>query len=319
MNVKSKARHQRRQSSSRELGSSGGEQSASVDWELDALGADALPRRQRGATQVVSVISGKPGCGKSTIAANLAAVIARDYGLATAIVDLSLQFGDQALMFDASSVPSLVDVLANIDALTPEFVLNCMQPGPGGLRILAAPHSPELADLVEPAHVVQIMTHVKSLFDCVVIDTTSYLSDITLEALDISDSLVMVTTPYLAAVKDTKLLLKVLSDLGVPARKLMAVLNRVEPGIRISRDVLEANIKFPISFDLPHVPVALIDATTDGVPLALTRPSTAFGQGISALAALVVESGAQVPAKARGNLFAELGKANRRGIPGEAR
>src|SRR5579864_1355300 len=109
---------------------------------------ELIPRQRRGAGAVVAVVSGKPGTGKSMVVANLACAIARDHRMAVAVVDLSLQFGDQALMFDAGSSPSMVDVLANIDALTPDFVLECMHQA-HGLRILGAPPSPELADLVE--------------------------------------------------------------------------------------------------------------------------------------------------------------------------
>jgi pilus assembly protein CpaE len=211
--------------------------------------------------------------------------------MAVAVVDLSLQFGDQALMFDAGSSPSMVDVLANIDALTPDFVLECMHQA-HGLRILGAPPSPELADLVEASHLSLIIQQLRMIFDFVILDTSSHLSDISLEAIDSADALVMVTTPYLAAVKDTKLLLKTMSDLGVPAAKLTAVLNRVEPAIKMGRDVLEANLKFPISLELPHVPGLLVDSVTDGVPLVLGKPNSDWGNRIAELSTLVVDTNA---------------------------
>ena len=264
------------------------EEEAEDDAAIEAPVVPSLPRQNEGPGRVIAVVSGKPGTGKSTIAANLASAIARDQRLTTAVVDLSLQFGDQALMFDCASTPSLVDVLANIDALTGEFLLDCMHRGPD-LRILSAPPSPELADLVEASHLDIILSLLRVLFDVVVLDTSSHLSDITLEAMDSSDSLLVVTTPYLPAVKDTKLLLKTLSDLGVPARKLTTVLNRLEPGIKMGLDVLEANLKFPISLELPHVPVALIESVTDGVPLVLQKPSSDWGQRISALAGIATD------------------------------
>jgi hypothetical protein len=52
---------------------------------------------------------------------------------------------------------------------------------------------------------------------------------------------------------------------------------------------LEANLKFPISLELPHVPVALIESVTDGVPLVLQKPSSDWGQRISALAGIATD------------------------------
>jgi pilus assembly protein CpaE len=258
------------------------EDEVAVDVRPDIV----LPRHTEGPGRVVSVVSGKAGTGKSTIAANLAAAIAKNHGLTTGVVDLSLQFGDLALMFDCSSSPSLVDVLVNIDALTNDFVLDCMHEA-SGVRVLAAPPSPELADLVEPAHLQVILAALREIFDVVVVDTSSHLSDITLEAMDSADTIVIVATPYLPAVKDAKLLLKTLSDLGVPARKLTTVLNRMEPAIKMSLDVLEANLKFPISLELPHVPGALVESVTDGVPLVLQKPGSEWSQRIGTLAEMV--------------------------------
>jgi pilus assembly protein CpaE len=225
--------------------------------------------------------------------------------LTTAVFDLALQFGDQALMFDAPPSPSMVDVLANIDALTPEFLVDCMHPGM--VRVLAAPPSPELADLVETDHVRLIMSQLRTLFDFIVLDTSSHLSDVTLEAIDTADAIVLVTTPHLASVKDSKLLLKTMSDLGVPATKLTAVLNRVEPAIRMGLEVLEANLKFPLAFEIPHTPQALMDAVTDGMPLTLSKPGSDFSKAVAAMTAQLVDpAGGEKAAKQQKRSFLGL-------------
>lgn len=250
---------------------------------------ELLPRKRKGPARVITVIAGKSGIGKSIVVSNLASVLARDHGFATAVLDLDLQFGDQSLMFDAASTPSIVDVLANIDYLSPDFVLDCMHQG-AGVRVMGSPPSPELADLVTITHIQELMLQMRSVFDVILIDTESHLSDVTLEAVDCADAIVVLTTPYLASVKNTKLLLKTMSDLGVPARKLTAVLNRLEPGLKMPLDVLEANLKFPISLELPHVPGLLVDSVTDGVPLVLSKPNSDWGNRVAELARLIVDT-----------------------------
>lgn len=243
-----------------------------------------LPRKRQGPAHVITVVSGKGGVGKSVVVANLAGAMAKSLGLTTAVVDLSLQYGDQALLFDAPPSPSLVDVLANVDALTPEFVLDCMHHKLENLHILAAPPSPELSDLVTPAHVHTIMDQLRVLFDVVVVDTATYLYDVTLDSIDIADHVVVVTSPYLASVKGTKLLLKLLGDLSISGGKITAVLNRVEPELRISFEVVEANLKFPLSAELPHTALPLLDSATDGAPLTMAKPQVDFAQRVAALA-----------------------------------
>lgn len=272
------------------------EENAAAEEDARAIAEDVaalLPRSRRGPGIVVTTISGKGGSGKSVLTANLAVVTARQLGLTTAIVDLSLQFGDQGLMFDTPASPSMVDVLVNVDALTSDFLLECMHRGPDDLRILTAPPSPELADLVEPGHIRPMLSMLRDMFDVIFVDTESHLSDVTIEAIESADRLVLVTTPYLASVKDTKLLLKTLNNLQVPGRKLLAVLNRVEPGIRLTLDLVEINLKFPVGLELPHAPAALIESVTDGQPLMLAKPTLDWCQRVSSLAKSVSEAGAE--------------------------
>jgi Flp pilus assembly CpaE family ATPase len=118
---------------------------------------------------------------------------------------------------------------------------------------------------------------------------------------------VLVTTPHLASVKDSKLLLKTMSDLGVPATKLTAVLNRVEPAIRMGLEVLEANLKFPLAFEIPHTPQALMDAVTDGMPLTLSKPGSDFSKAVAAMTAQLVDpAGGEKAAKQQKRSFLGL-------------
>ena len=264
---------------------------------IDEGAVPVLARSRKGPGMVVTTISGKAGIGKSLVTANLAAAAAQNQGLTTAVVDLSLQFGDQGLMFDTPASPSMVDVLVNVDALTPDFLLECMHRGPADIRVLTAPPSPELADLVEPAHIRPMLSILRSMFDVIFVDTESHLSDVTIEAIETADRIVLVCSPYLASVKDTKLLLKTLNNLQVPGRKLTAVLNRVEPGIRLTMELVEINLKFPVGLELPHSPAELVESVTEGVPVVIAKSTLAWSQRVAALAADVTAQAGAEPRK----------------------
>ena len=254
---------------------------------VESPSTPGIPRRRGTPGRVIGVFSGKGGVGKSALVANLAAAVARDFDLGVAVADLSLQFGDQALMFDKPQYPSIADVLANADALTDEFLLDCMHEAANGLRILGAPPAPELADLVQSAHVRDVIDRLRDLFDLVVLDTSSYLSDATLEALEASDTRIVLTTPHLSALKDTKLLLRSLAELKIPAQDISLVLNRVESGIKMNLDVFETNLRFALDAELPHVGTALAESAVDGVPLVLSHGSTDWSKRVAEIAARV--------------------------------
>ncbi|GAC1336568.1 MAG: hypothetical protein NVSMB17_20070 [Candidatus Dormibacteria bacterium] len=235
--------------------------------------------------QVLAMLSGKDGTGKSTVAANLAASMARDFAKSVALVDLDLQTGDLALMFRLPVYPCIDDLLENFDSLTPQVLQETMH-RVHALSILTAPPTPERADVFRATHVRTVLTMLASTFDYVVVDVASHLGDVTLEVIDLADWMVLLTSARLPSIKDTKRLLGVLAALGKDAGRVVAVLNDVS-GVRMSREVLERSLTYPISVALPAVSDALLDAVIDAVPLVLSAPRSEFARAISTLERLV--------------------------------
>jgi pilus assembly protein CpaE len=266
----------------------------SSDQTPTPVAAEGVPGvRRRG--RIIALISGKDGTGKSTVAANLAASLARDFSRSVALLDLDLQTGDQALMFRLPTYPCIEDVLENLDDLTPDTMAESMQRA-HALSILTAPPTPERADVFRASHVHTIIKMLASKFDYLVVDVASHLDDVTLEAIDSAHQLVLLTTARLPSIKDTKRLLRVLGDLGKESSRITAVLNETSR-VRMSREILESSINFPISLELPYASDALLDAVVDAVPLVLSAPRSEFARAIAQLAQLLT-TGDRVPAEA---------------------
>ena len=175
-----------------------------------------LPRRRTGGNaELVVVFSGKGGVGKSLIATNLAVALAAE-GERVALVDLDLQFGDVAVMLHVESHPTAIDALAQQgDQIDSDFIEEVMATGPEGVRALLAPASPEFADLVNTANLRAILRELAKGYDHIVVDTPSHLEERNLEAIEMADQIVVVTSFNFPAIKDTKVTLKLLQSLGV--------------------------------------------------------------------------------------------------------
>src|ERR1035437_2575117 len=236
--------------------------------------------KSSGSGRVISVTSGKAGVGKSIIAANLACALKQNHNLNVALVDLSLQFGDQGLMFAAETEPSLVNILSSIHDLTPEFLISCMHQT-NGISLLTAPPSPEQADLFERQHFNSLLEVLKGSFDLIILDLSSHLSDVTLEALECSDAILVITSSHLASVKGAKLLLKILHDLRIEDEKILLILNHSEASLKVESKELESQIKYPILTSLPYSGSALLASIVEGVPLFATKPKSDFGEQIT--------------------------------------
>src|SRR5947208_10741591 len=125
--------------------------------------ADGARRAEHG--QVFFFYSGKGGVGKSLIAANLAVAMANETKAKVALVDLDLQFGDIGVLLNLDHSQGITDLIENIDHMDPDFIREIMVDGPGGIKVLLTPISPELADLVTVDHIRRIFGELRKMFD----------------------------------------------------------------------------------------------------------------------------------------------------------
>ena len=133
--------------------------------------------------EVIVLFSGKGGVGKTLLATNLSVALAVETESRVALVDLDLQFGDIGVMLNLDHSRSITDVVDS-ETLEPEMLNEIMAHGPAGVRVLLAPISPELADLITNDHVRMVMTELRKTYDYVVVDTSCHLADFNLEVIE---------------------------------------------------------------------------------------------------------------------------------------
>jgi pilus assembly protein CpaE len=222
------------------------------------------------------------------LATNIACALARETGARVGLVDLDLQFGDIGVLLNLSQTQSITDLVASIEALDSEYVEDMMPVGPADIRVLTTPPSPELADLVTPEHVQVILSHLRTIFDFVVIDTSSHLGDITLTALDMADRVVLVTALSIPAVKNAKLALRLFETLSVDPAKISIVLNRSEAHTEFSKENIESHLKFPIAVQIPHDPRTVVNSINRGLPFVVSNPEAEASQRVRQLVGMLI-------------------------------
>ena len=101
--------------------------------------------------RVVAVFGPKGGVGRTTLAVNLAVAAATELGQKTCLVDASFQFGDVGVLLNLNPKnKSIADLIPELEQGEPEsmdtFVINHS----AGIKVLLAPPSPEMAELITP-------------------------------------------------------------------------------------------------------------------------------------------------------------------------
>ncbi|MBK1614557.1 cobyrinic acid a,c-diamide synthase [Rubrivivax gelatinosus] len=180
--------------------------------------ADAA-RAARPRARISAITSGKGGVGKTFIAANLAAALARQ--------------GRRVLVLDADLGLANLDVVLNLypkltlhDVFTGKCTLDeALLPAPGGFTVLLAGSgmveysrmTPEVRD-----QLLRVITEVAPRFDHVILDTGAGISDVVLYAVSLADDVVVVATPEPTSLTDAYATIKVLAT--TQGRRLMQVL-----------------------------------------------------------------------------------------------
>jgi pilus assembly protein CpaE len=249
-------------------------------------GAAATPRNERG--EMFVVFSGKGGIGKSVLSANLAVALAMETGARVALVDLDLQFGDVGVLLNLDHSRSITDLTDAPGHIDPEFVQDVLASGPEGVKVLLAPISPELADLVTAEHLRAIMEELRRSFDFIVVDTASHLTELNLEMIEQASRVIVMSALTIPAIKDTKLTLKVLDSLSLDPERILLLLNRSDAHSDFNKEAVEQNLRFPISLQLPHDPKIVAASVNRGAPFVSTNPEVEISRSVRELVSRLV-------------------------------
>lgn len=222
-------------------------------------------------SRVITVVSSKGGAGKTMLATNVAVALARSQRHSTVIVDLDLQFGDVTTALNLTSEFSLIDALPSVKEGDSISLKSYLTTHPSGLYVLAAPENPADADAVTSEHVSQLLRMLAAEFKYVIVDTAPGLSGHTLEALDHTTDMLLLTPLSVTGLRGTRKVIDILGQLQMfTDRGVHLALNFANDSNGLSLQDAEATLQVPIAVALPiskTVPASL----NLGEPLMLSK------------------------------------------------
>jgi pilus assembly protein CpaE len=262
-----------------------------------------------GEGQVFFFYAGKGGVGTSLLAANVATSMAEDTNSKVALVDLDLKFGDIGVLLNLDHSKGITDLIENIDEMDAPFIRQIMVDGPSGMKVLLGPNSPELAELLTVDHTRRIFGALRKMFDYIIVDSSVDLSESHLEVLGHATKVVVVTALSIPAIKNTKLTLKILDSLSISPNQVVLMLNKSDAHAEFNKEMVEANLRFPIGGQIPNDARLVINSINRGYPFVTAHPEAEISRRTRELAALLAPAIStakqeQVEKKPRRGLFA---------------
>lgn len=234
--------------------------------------------------KIVLVYSPKGGTGCTTIAVNLAIALHNEDTRAV-LVDGNLQFGDVAVFMNEQGKNTVLDIAPRVDDLDADVVDEILiKHEASGIRILAAPQRPELAEKISSDQFVKVLQFMQKIYSYVIVDTSSILTDVILSAIDLSDIVVLVATQEIPSIKNSRLILDLLNSMGINKERIVFAMNRFDKRIAITPERISENLKREISAVVPLDEKIAITAVNRGVPFMLDNKSQPISRGVLALA-----------------------------------
>ena len=232
---------------------------------------------------VVTVFSTKGGVGKSVVATNLAAALSGQ-GHRTCVLDLDVACGDVAIMLQLTPLHTLADLADLHGDLDVSAVESLLTPHSEGRAVLAAPV--RLGAPVPPDKVGAVLDTLRTMFDVVVVDTAAAFDDYSLQALDRSDTLVLVGTLDIPALKSLKMATGTLDLLNIPRERWRLLLNRADPKVGLTATELEETLGMKVAASLPTARDVLV-AVNRGELLVHADRNHQVSKALASLAATV--------------------------------
>ncbi len=254
-------------------------------------GSGKVAGGERGSGLVVAVFSPKGGVGRTTVAVNLAVAAATELGQRVVIMDGSFQFGDVGVLLNLNpKSKSIADLVPEIEAAGGEiesidtFVINHTS----GVRVLLAPPTPEMAELVTASGVRKVLETLRATHDLVVVDCTAFFNDTTLAILDAADVILTMLSLEITSIKNMRLFLEVAEQLGYKSGKVRLVLNRADSALGIRVADVEHSIGRKVDETIVSDGRSVVYALNRGVPFFLSNREAQVSQDILRLARSVV-------------------------------
>lgn len=239
--------------------------------------------------KVMSFIGCKGGSGATFLATNLAYALAEQSKGQVALIDLNRQFGDAAL-YVSDQVPSsnLMEVTKQIHRLDGSFLSSSMVHVLPNYHVLAAPEEPEQALQIRGEHIDALLWVAVSNYDFVVIDAGRSLDEVTVRAMDQSETIFPVLQQTLPFLRDTKRLLNAVGTLGYSKEKVRLLINREEKkGVISVEDVAKA-LGHEIFRCIPNSFVSVADSINQGVPIRKLAPRDPVSKALHDMAQSLV-------------------------------
>lgn len=255
-----------------------------------------------------AVIGTRGGVGASTFATSLAWLMSEKAQRSTALLDLDLHFGTNALTLDLEPGRGLIDAIENPSRIDGLFIERAMVRASDKLAILSAEAPISQPMLTDGGAFHHLLEEFRTAFECCVVDMPRHMLIQFPQLMADIQVATVVTELTLAGARDTIRTLSWLRS-NAPHVKILVVGNKVQANmLEISRKDFEQSIEHAVDIVLPCDLRMAAQAAKLGKPLAEVARNGKLGQAFAAIPGQILDlSSDEGAAKKGGSLLDKIG------------
>ena len=272
-------------------------------------GADGRPRT----SQVITICGTSGGVGCSSLAINLGCCLAQKPTSSVAIIDLDLALGDTDVWLDIIPDYTIQDVADNISRLDYSLLKRSLTRHDCGAYLLPRPADMDINLPMTGDGLRRVIALLKSSFTHLVMDASKSYGELDMAALELSDTILLVTQLDLPSLRNAVRLLQFFHRFEGMTEKVKIVVNRL--GLEdnhISLTKAFETLGHEIFAQLPNEYSTMVESRNSGVPVVQQAPRSKLTRAVQLLASQLDQSpdpeGKDEPRKAQksGGLFGFL-------------
>ncbi len=175
---------------------------------------------------VTAFLDAKGGSGSTTLAVNVAHVLAEQHKSEVLLIDFDLQFGDVAISLDLHPRSTVSDALRQPDRVDTVLLKALVTKHDSGVDVLSSPGNLTGYDDMTATATRKILQAAVQEYEFVVIDVPRVFNSGVIEALKFSDPIMLVCQNSLETIRNAKMILDNMSHLGISLSNVELVNNR---------------------------------------------------------------------------------------------
>src|SRR5581483_325621 len=257
---------------------------AELPVALGRLGSGLPSRKEAG--QTIAVLAPSGGSGSSTVAVNVAAVLAGKHGTVL-LCDLKLTTGDLASLLDVQPTHTLAELCHHGARMDRSMLERSLVRHGSGVHLLAPPRTFGDVRLVTVEGVRQAMALARTLFPYIIVDVDHSFDDEQLQVLRHADTILLVMRLDFTSLRHTQRALEYFQDHSIDCGRVQVVVNRYGQPQEVPASKAEEALGVKILHYIPDEPKTVNRANNNGVPVVLESQSAKVSRSLIQLASSI--------------------------------